>query len=418
MIKQLYRVGTVVATSAIVFASFGSSVLASTDITVSGNGAFSNNNVSLNQSTNTTVTQTNTATVTNNVSSSANTGGNSAFGNTGGDTAIHTGSATTNTTVDNALNTNAASVNTCGCQGDTTLKISGNGAVSDNSITDNSTHNTVLTQSNDATVTNNVSSNAKTGGNSADDNTGGTVRIGTGNASTSTNVSTNANHNVASVGGSSGNGGSGLDVAITGNGAFSSNDVNADLSSDTLLTQSNIADITNNVSQDAKTGHNSAFGDTGGDVMIGTGNAHTGATVMNDVNYNFANFGSCCNGDVTVKVAGNGADGSDGWEGFLGNAGNTVDLDLTNGQLGVQANAFDGSNAANVAGDAKTGGNDVNFSTGSVTDPSVGTGNASNDTAVSNVGNVNTLGSDIHLTPPPTLSSFSWAWFWSMCNCI
>jgi hypothetical protein len=108
---------------------------ADTNIQITGNGAGSNNYATVSQTNTNNVSQSNTANVTNNVTSNANTGNNSAGFNTGGDVTVKTGDATTKANVSNTLNSNAAQVAGCNCEGDTNVKVSGNGAYSDNLVT-------------------------------------------------------------------------------------------------------------------------------------------------------------------------------------------------------------------------------------------------------------------------------------------
>ncbi len=71
----------------------------STDVTISGNGAFSWNGVLVASSNKNIVNQSNTTVAYTEVSSTSNTGHNSASFNTGGDTGIMTGDTSTTTTV-------------------------------------------------------------------------------------------------------------------------------------------------------------------------------------------------------------------------------------------------------------------------------------------------------------------------------
>ncbi len=77
-------------------------------VTNSGNGEGSNNTGEVNQTNNNTTTQTNTAVVGNTLDLSANTGGNAANRNTGGDSNITTGDATIIANLVNFVNTNIA----------------------------------------------------------------------------------------------------------------------------------------------------------------------------------------------------------------------------------------------------------------------------------------------------------------------
>ncbi len=386
--------------------SVATPALAETTITISGNGAGSNNAATVTQTNTTTVSQNNTANVTNNVTSNASTGGNDANFNTGGNVTVQTGAATSNTTVANNLNSNAAQVSGCNCGSDTNVKIDGNGALSLNQVKLTDVNATTLGQNNVANVTNNVTSDAKTGGNDANLNTGGTTTVVTGAASSTSNVKTTANANVANVGGSALAGATGHSASfvIEGNGAGSNNWITAGLTNSNYVSQGNTANITNNVDSDAKTGGNDAKFNTGGDVVIATGMATAKAMVDNMVNFNSANLDCGCVTDVTAKIVGNGANpllgGEHVYPGFIDPNG--IVLTLANANTLGQGNVSNLGN--NVDADAFTGWNDANLNTGSVTmanDPAIVTGPATNVTGVSNSGNVNVAGSTPVVLPLP-----------------
>lgn len=405
--KQIFSV--VAAGSLLV--SVASPVLADTTIQISGNGAGSDNYTTVNQTNTNTVTQNNTANVTNNVTSNADTGNNNAGFNTGGDVQIGTGKATTVANVTNTLNSNAAQIAGCNCEGDTDVKISGNGAKSDNTVTLKDTNTNGITQNNNATVTNNVENKANSGGNDANSNTGGDVMINTGAATAVSNVTTVANANSAVIGGGVGAGHNSASFVITGNGAGSDNWIDADLSNTNTVNQGNTATVNNDVESKAKTGYNDAGFNTGGDVMIGTGAAWSEANVDNMVNFNSANLDCGCVTDVLAKIDGNGATpqghGHHGYD-FWNKNDNTILLDLVNANNVGQGNNSYLNN--DVEATAKTGGNDADLNTGAVeygSDPAINTGAATDVTNVSNSGNVNTVGGAPFVIPMPGNSSVS-----------
>ena len=108
------------------FFSMATPALAGTTITVSGNGAFSENEAEVEMSNSTSVFQSNTAQVSNVISSNSTTGNNNANQNTSGDVLIRTGDALSDVSVENLLNSNHASVDCCDA-GDLEIEISGNG---------------------------------------------------------------------------------------------------------------------------------------------------------------------------------------------------------------------------------------------------------------------------------------------------
>ncbi|MGH7204261.1 MAG: hypothetical protein ACREHC_07495, partial [Candidatus Levyibacteriota bacterium] len=156
-----------------------------------------------------------------------------------------------------------------------------------------------------------------------------------------------------------------------------------------VLGQYNDANISNDVDANAKTGNNSSQFNTGGFTGISTGNATDKVNVDNMANFNAASLDCGCVLDGTnVKVAGNGDESE-----------NSVDASADNAVFNDQANdAYLGNN---VHGDAKTGSNDLGFSTGDVSgDPVIYTGISNSTTGVNNSGNVNVLdngGNTMHL---------------------
>ncbi len=362
---------------------------AGTTIELSGNGTESDNKAIVNQNSNTTVTQSNVADIKNNVDIKSNTGGNDANSNTGGNVKVETGDATSNVTVKNTVNSNAANVDCCDT-GDTNVLISGNGEDSDNFVKLNQNHDTTLTQRNEANVENDVDVDSNTGDNDAEDNTGGDVSIETGDANATVKVGTTANANWARIGGSS-NGGS-LTARITGNGEDSDNKIKLNNGGDVTLTQWNLADIENDVDVDSDTGYNDANDNTGGDVMIETGDADTDVTVDNMVNFNAADVNcGCLLDDVLAKISGNGEDSD-----------NKIIANLGGDTTATQANELDCAghhdSCADVDVDGDTGHNDANDNTGEVdadSDPSIETGDADATVKVNNSGNSNAFGVDM-----------------------
>lgn len=402
------RIVTGIATAAVLANAAVPAAFAGTTIEISGNGAGSDNWANVSQNSTTAVNQSNNANVNNTVNSNANTGNNDANYNTGGDVHIDTGNASTNTTVSNVLNSNAAEVDCCN-NGDTNVNISGNGAWSNNGVQLGSNTTTAVNQTNNANVNNNVDADAKTGYNDANSNTGGDVYIDTGKASAEVSVSTVANVNSARVS-SHGNGNPDASFMITGNGAGSDNYLTAYLSKSTGVGQSNNANIDNDVDADAKTGGNDANWNTGGDVHIDTGNASVDAEVDNSVNFNFADVDCGCTWDVLAKISGNGAEEHHG-----DYPDNIITLNLDSAQAVGQGNNANLNNDLEDL-DAKTGYNDAKANTGEAdSDPAVHTGDADVNSAISNSGNVNSVG-DLNFEWPelPEVEySFNFAALWA-----
>ncbi|KKP48249.1 MAG: SNF2 domain/helicase domain/RING finger domain-containing protein [Candidatus Woesebacteria bacterium GW2011_GWA1_33_30] len=358
-------------------------VLAQTTIILSGNGTGSGNTATVAVTQSTFVTQSNNADVTNVVNADADTGGNKASDNTGGDVSIKTGDSDVTVDIKNTLNQNSASVDCCGATGADVL-ISGNGSDSDNTIdlSLGEEDGITVTQSNNAKVNNNVDVDSETGDNKAKDNTGGDVTIETGDASVDVSLSTTANANSAQIGG--GTGGAGLlSARILGNGTGSDNDIDLDFGGSLWIKQDNYAAVNNRVDADAETGENKANDNTGGEVSIETGDADVTVGVDNSVNFNWADADcGCLLEDVLVKIADNGSDTQ-----------NDITAGLGQGLTVFQGNVA-GSGLENfIDADADTGDNKAKDNTGDPgSDPSVETGDATTEVMLENSGNSNVYG--------------------------
>lgn len=369
---------------------------------ISGNGQSTNDiNVDVDQSTG--VVQENTANISNDINVSASSGNNDASRNTGGDTSVSTGNATTQTVVSNTANTNVANVEACnGCDGSVEAVVSGNGYGSDNDIDldldQGEDSGTYVTQTNKSNVSNNVRSNADTGRNEADYNTGGEVGISTGSALDTVVITNDLNGNSAVVGGNGSGDGSVLSARIVENGGNTDNDIVIDFDRELLVEQRNMARVRNDVSASAKTGNNQASRNTSGMVSIMTGNADTYVGVDTMANFNAADVDCGCMMGVNGKIAGNGW-GSD----------NDIRADLEGSNWVVQENGGhhwhpwmqgrffpfwkDGIDTE-VGASALTGNNESDYNGGDVEgDPSIMTGNSNAGVDVVNSGNVNTYGS-------------------------
>jgi hypothetical protein len=381
--------------------SFAPLALADTSLVISGNGAGSENEVEVEVESETTVVQSNNAQIVNNITSNANTGGNDANDNTGGDVVISTGNAVSSVDVVNKANLNEAIVEDCnGCETDYRVKISGNGAGSENEVEIESENKVEIFQDNYAYFENNVDAKAKTGYNDANRNTGGDVTIVTGHAVSDVSVLNAANANVAVVGGNGDRGGY-VSARIMGNGADSENEIELEFERSVVIVQDNFARFHNDVDAYAKTGHNDANDNTGGDVGIDTGNAHTFVTIDNLANFNYA-AADCCEFDVRAKIAENGAESENEIEAEFENelevfqgGGRTLGAELSVIDLLGPGNWYEVDN--DVYANAKTGWNEADRNTYENGDPYVFTGHALSETEVHNSGNVNVFGSDGHL---------------------
>lgn len=386
------RILTAIATGAVLVSALAPMASADT-VNVTGNGALSNNTVSVASNTTTAVNQSNNANISNNIKSDASTGDNSSDFNTGGSTTIKTGNATTNVTVNNAANLNQANLPSCACNSDpTNISVGGNGAYSSNEVGALNTSSVFVNQTNNANYNNDVNATSSTGKNDDSYNTGGGSIIVSGDASTNVNVTNAANANVANVG--AGVGGSDpsdptSNVDISGNGAFSTNAVALEQDSAVVLSQDNNANIKNKIDADAKTGDNSEQFNTGGFDGIQSGNATDNVGVNNFANFNAASLSCDCTlSNLGVSVGGNGAESA-----------NEVAASSSNSTFPSQVNSEGLWNS--VGGGAKTGDNALGYSTGNVyNDPVVFTGDSSSTTSVNNEGNANVLNNGTSITLP------------------
>lgn len=378
---------TAIATGAVLMNALAPLSFAET-IDITGNGSFSTNTAAVTNTQTQVVTQTNVANVTNAVTTNANTGGNKADFNTGGDTVIKTGDATNNVNVSNELNKNIANVDCCN-QDSLKVKIAGNGAYSTNNAAATNTDTKYVTQANTANVTNAVTAKADTGKNDASFNTNGDSIIVTGNAKNNVTVNTEANKNVAVIGGPVVANPRESSITIEGNGAFSSNSVALAKTSAVVLTQASTATIVNAVTAKANTGKNTSSFNTGGTTAIVTGNAKTNVDIDNKVNFNAASIDcGCLVGDLKAKIADNGS--------F---ATNRIAATLDDAVFATQTPVAYLTNA--VYDKNKTGRNDASYSTGHYNgDPAVITGSSESNTSVSNAGNVNIFSEGVNLHFP------------------
>lgn len=186
------KIGYSLATAAATLGFLATAGMAFADTTadISGNGVDSTNTIIIKNKCENVIDQTNKTKVNTEVTASANTGGNSASSNTGGDVTIDTGNASNTVTVDVTGGSNTATVpsDQCCCQSTTDTIISGNGDGSTNYVKVKSKKLSVVTQYSKTKVKTKTWLKAKTGKNIADDNTGGSVDVTTGNADNTVDV--------------------------------------------------------------------------------------------------------------------------------------------------------------------------------------------------------------------------------------
>lgn len=311
-----------------------------------GNGADSDNDLSLDSTTNNTTNQINDITALNNMTLDADSGHNSASRNTGGDSTITAGDANVSANALTFANNNLAgnvlygvvnifgdligdiildeatlaSLGVCvSCPSDVTAKNVGNGSNSDNNIAIDTTNNDNTFQFNDATIENNLIMEAETGNNDVSKNTGGDNSIKTGNADVDAQVLNIANSNIiggiwwlvivneagqwvgrimgapdgTNFAGSSGtefsvDGSGEITATNSGNGSGSDNNIDVAQTTNNTTNQINTANIVNNLNLSANTGGNEASRNTGGNSSIITGDAKIVANLVNFVNNNIS----------------------------------------------------------------------------------------------------------------------------------
>ena len=191
MKQSFKKVSSAIATGILMSSLFAPAAFADT-ISITNNGAFSNNTVNVSGGGNggVTINQTNNMTVNTSINSTASTGGNSSNFNNGGSSTITTGNATNDTNVTVNGGSNTASLPLCGCE-NSPLEVT----VADNAAFSNNTVNikgkkagTKVTQTNKLVVNTKLNNKAKTGKNDSSFNNGGDSTITSGEASNTTDV--------------------------------------------------------------------------------------------------------------------------------------------------------------------------------------------------------------------------------------
>lgn len=395
MTKLHMKIASVLASGAVVAQLLATPVLAATTITISTNGADTNNKANVEMNNTQTVVQNNSANISNYVDANASTGGNTASRNTGGNVLVDTGDAATSVSVQNTVNKNVADLSCC-LQQDTDILISKNGDDSRNKVDFDVNNTTSVFQDNDASIHNDVDADATSGKNRADRNTAGDVAIYTGDAESLVGIVNKANVNVVKVGDGAQNGHAGeVSLMIDTNGSSTKNKIDFDVNNTLTTTQDNVLDLYNLVDADAKTGYNTASRNTAGEVVIDTGDATTKVGIDNKANFNLVEDDCGCLLSVSAEVKKNGDDSN-----------NKVDADVTStssmfqdnvcGQ-GISVFGFEwyplgGNCSNNVDGDANSGKNHSDRNTGDSEDPAILTGDAESTTVVKTNVNQNWAG--------------------------
>ena len=189
------KIAAGIATAALLATTFGPvAAFADTTVVIKDNGAGSNNSSTVKNKKKVKVRQSNRTAVINLTGVHQDTGGNTANNNTGdGNVNVDSGNATSTVTNTTTTVGNSATIDPCACpDGDTTVRIVGNGADSINTSNVTNKSKFKVTQSNATLVVNGTLVDQDTGGNHANNNTGdGGVDVDSGAAtSTITNTTT------------------------------------------------------------------------------------------------------------------------------------------------------------------------------------------------------------------------------------
>jgi len=169
-------------------------------------------------------------------------------------------------------------------------------------------------------------------------------------------------------------------ITISENGVGSDNDAEVELSNDTTVVQNNAANVENKITSKSSTGDNSASYNTGGAVLISSGDAKSDVKVENLLNSNEAFVDCCDQGDLDIEISKNGVDSDNKVE-----VGDDRHHREESGIAIYQTNYADVEN--DVESEAETGDNDAKYNTAG--DVAVITGNATSLVDVSTTANAN-----------------------------
>ena len=287
--KVLIRsTGIILSTSLLVIFLALNPLVFALEITLSGNGSDTSNNVVVDQTTQTQVTQNNNAQVSESVVIDSNTGEN-VISDSGGVGSISTGNSQSSLELDTSVNKAAVKFIGC-CRDEDRAQITGNNGGSQNDVVVNSASITDMTVAQNAQITNAVTGKLNTGRNEIH-NVIGNSEIVTGNAYVNGKIE---NQNVNSFAVSSGQRDFEINPLIVGNNSGSSNKIFINESSFVGIVNSTFAKIINDVSWDANTGENVIDNSMGG-VKITTGDIFIDFIIENiGINSSIVDIKGCC----------------------------------------------------------------------------------------------------------------------------
>lgn len=244
--------------------------------------------------------------------------------------------------------------------------ITENGSGSESLIATQTQTQTIITQTNDAQVTNNISTDATTGNNTANDNNGD-IAITTGDIKENIEITNSLNNSEVQTPCCQ----TEISGIISENGSNSINTLTLNPQLITVVNINNYANITNSVTGSANTGGNTA-NDNNGKVEISTGNITASSKTLNSpINIYDVTVGT---GGISLAVA------------ITGNGTNSINTIEYNSYGGTSVNANNIFVLSNIIGWNLDTGN--NFANGNVGDVSIKTGNIVLDILIENLGNV------------------------------
>jgi hypothetical protein len=259
----------------------------------------------------------------------------------------------------------------------TELVITENGSGSQSEVVVEQDTETQVTQTNEASVENDIQIDVNTGENEVSDNTGSEAEITTGETSTEITVNNELNSSV--VDSASCCDVEGLEVTIAENGADSQNEVDIKNTSDINIVVTQTAGITNTISGTINTGGNTANDNTSSSVSISTGDIK-GEVVVNNGPVNVAdvsaNSGTGSEGNVNIKIDNNGS-----------GTNNTIKVNFDNNNDVFINHSSDVENF--FVWDLNTGDNEANGNTDA--DVSIETGNIDFEIFVNNFLNLDSV---------------------------
>lgn len=263
---------------AIFLLSYNAGTTFAYEVVISSNGQETANTESINQSSQTSVSQTNNSDITNRIEAVSETGGNTISDTNGNASSIKTGNAIQQTVVQNTVNSSQIA-NECCPNSDSSAEISNNGSNSTNTESINANSQTTITVNQNAAITNTITGTANTGKNRVSD-TLGNVTIKTGDIQSNISL-VNSPINTTKIYGSARLLASTL--VIQGNGSNTYTTITSKVFNPLFIVSNNNATITNSVSIDLKSGDNYVY-DTNGIVEILTGDIFSKISLKNNVN--------------------------------------------------------------------------------------------------------------------------------------